>query len=181
MTTATEVFEGTFEADAIHSSLEAGTTHMGVGSFRTRFDELAASLVADESGVPLQGTAPVESISIRNPPEFREHVVNGSDFFDALKHPTIEFSSREVSLHPDGTLELVGLLTIKGISREITATGTYRPPTTDFYDSVRAAIDLSTTVDRRAFGIDWQQPLPGGGNALGWDVTLNAHLEFIKI
>jgi polyisoprenoid-binding protein YceI len=40
--------------------------------------------------------------------------------------------------------------------------------------------DLEATVDRRAFGLDWQVPLPSGGDALAWDVTLQVHLELAK-
>jgi polyisoprenoid-binding protein YceI len=180
MATATRVFEGVFEADVDHSSFEAGTRHMGVGSFRTRFEDVSARLTGDASGVRLEGRAQVISISIRNPPEFREHVVNGEDFFDAARHPEIRFSSSDISLHDDGTLALVGELTIKDVTRRITATGSYRPPTEDPYGGVRTAVDLTTTIDRRDFGLSWQAELPKGGNVLEWDVVIDVHLELVK-
>jgi len=178
--TATHAFQGVYEADVNHSSFEAGARHMGVGSFRTRFEDVTARLSADESGLRLEGRAAVESISIRNPPEFREHVVNGADFFDAPHHPEITFASDQIELHDGGTLELTGRLTIKGTTRALRATGSYRLPLEDPYGNLRSALDLQATIDRREFGIDWQARLPGGGNALEWDIALAVHLELVQ-
>lgn len=180
MSTATSSISGVFDADVNHSSFEAGARHMGVGSFRTRFENVAARLTAQESGLRLEGEARVESISIRNPPEFREHVVNGEDFFDAVRYPTIGFSSSDVELGDDGAATVRGELTIKGVNRPITASGTYRPPTEDPYGALRAALDVSATIDRREFGLDWQMQLPRGGNVLAWAVEIEVHLEFVK-
>jgi hypothetical protein len=79
-----------------------------------------------------------------------------------------------------GTATVRGALTIKGTTRDITATGTFRPPTEDPYGSLRAAIDVATTIDRREFGIGWQAQLPKGGNVLEWDVEIAVHIELIK-
>lgn len=181
MTTVAQLFDGVFDADVNHSSFEAGARHMGVGSFRTRFEDVSARLVADASGLRLEGAAKVESVSIRHPREFREHVVYGEDFFDAYNHPIVRFSSERIALDPDGTLELTGDLTIKGVTRQVVASGTYRPPTEDPYGSLRAAMDLSTVVDRRDFGMGWQAQLPKGGDVLGWDIEIDVHLEFTQV
>jgi polyisoprenoid-binding protein YceI len=180
MTIATIPFSGVFDADVNHSSFEAATRHMGVGRFRTRFEDVAAALTADEAGLRLDGEAQVESISLHTPPEFREHVVNGEDLFDAGRYPTIRFSSSDVELGDEGSATLRGELTIKNVTRAITASGTYRPPTEDPYGSLRAGLDLSTTIDRRDFGLSWQAQLPNGGNVLEWEVDIDVHLEFVK-
>ncbi|MEJ7798769.1 MAG: YceI family protein, partial [Solirubrobacteraceae bacterium] len=93
MTTATSIADGTYTADPNHSHIQAGARHMVVGSFRTTFSDVEARLIRDERGARLEGRAQVDSISIHNPPEFREHVLNGQDFFDASKHPEIVFTS----------------------------------------------------------------------------------------
>jgi len=180
MATATSIAGGTYTADPIHSSFQAGARHMGVGSFRTSFDDVAARLASDDDGVRLEGRAKVESISIRNPPEFREHVVNGADFFDATNHPEIVFTSSNVDLRADGSVELDGELVIKGIAKPLRATGTWREPVEDPYGGLRTALELRAVIDRRDWDITWQAPLPKGGDALGWDVTLDVHLELVK-
>jgi polyisoprenoid-binding protein YceI len=179
MTVATQQFAGTFEADPDHSSFLFAVKHMKVSSFRATFADVDARLVADDAGLSLEGRARVESISITNPPEFREHVVNSEEFFDGANHPEIVFRSNDVEL-ADGSARVEGELEIKGISRPVSATGTYQPPVEDPYGSVRTAIELAATVDRRDWGMNWQMPLPKGGDVLGYDVELTIHLELIK-
>jgi len=180
MTLVTQPFVGTFVADAAHSSFQFAITHMQVGTFRATFDDVAADVVADDGGVRLEGRVQVASISIRNPPEFREHVVNGADFFDATNHPEVSFRSGRVEVAEDGTFSGEGELTIRGITKPIVATGTYQALVDDPYGSARTAIELTAAVDRRDWGMDWQMPLPNGGDALGYEITLSAHIELVR-
>jgi polyisoprenoid-binding protein YceI len=180
MTTATTTLTGVFHADAAHSSVDVGARHMGVGSFRTRFDDVAARLVADEHGIRLEGEARVESIGIRTPDAFREHVVFGEDFLDAHRHPVIRFTGDDVELAEDGSVTVRGELTIKGHTRAIIARGSHRAPIEDPYGALRTGIDLTTRIDRREFGLDWQAQLPGGGNVLGWEVDIDVRLELVR-
>ncbi len=171
---------GTFVADPFHSSFQFAITHMGVGTFRAGFDDIEARAVVDDDGFSLEGDIHVKSLTIRNPPEFREHVLNGADFFDAANHPEITFCSQEVDVAEDGTFAGRGELTIKGITRPFDATGTYGPLVADPFGGTRTAVEIEATVDRREWGMDWQAPLPAGGDALGWDVTLSAHIELVR-
>lgn len=180
MTTSTQPLTGTFVADPIHSSLQFALRHMGVSMFRAGFDDLDAHVVADQQGLRLEGAVRAESISIKQPPEFREHVLYGRDFFDAHNHPEITFRSADVRLGDDGTVSGTGELTIKGITGPITASGTYQAPIEDPYGSERAALEITATVDRREWSMDWQAPLPKGGDALGYDVQLTAHIELVR-
>jgi polyisoprenoid-binding protein YceI len=181
MTTATEIFSRGYRADEDHSWFEARIEHMGVGSFKARFADVEATLSVGLDGLGLEGRAAVESISIRNPPEFREHVLNGGDFFDASRYPVIRFTSTAIELLEGDQLSVQGELTIRDTTKPITARGTYRNPVVDPFGRTRSSIDLSTTIDRREFGLDWQMPRPDGGDALGWDVTIEVHLELVMV
>lgn len=179
MTTATEVFSGGYRADEDHSWFEASIEHMGVGPFKARFADVEATLSVGPDGLGLEGRAAVESISIRNPPEFREHVLNGGDFFDASRYPVIRFTSTATELLEGDQISVQGELTIRDTTKPITASGTYRKPVVDPFGRTRSSIDLRTTIDRREFGLDWQMPRPDGGDSLGWDVTIAVHLELV--
>jgi polyisoprenoid-binding protein YceI len=180
MTTATQDFTGTFTADQVHSSFLFAVRHMKVSRFRATFGDVDARVEGGESGISLEGRARVTSISITAPPEFREHVVNGEEFFDGRNHPEIVFRSTRVELAEDGGLAVDGELEIKGIARPVTATGTYQFPVEDPYGASRAAIELRAVVDRRDWDMSWQMPLPGGGEALGYEVELTVHLELVR-
>src|SRR3954465_11218477 len=97
-TTATQALPGTFKADPVHSSFGFAVKHMGVQTFRGTLDDVQATLT---DGV-LEGRAKVESISIRQPEDFRNHVLS-AEFFAADKHPEVTFRSSDVQLNDDGT------------------------------------------------------------------------------
>jgi polyisoprenoid-binding protein YceI len=177
--TLSRPFSGTYSIDRAHSSVQFAVAHI-VSTFRASFEDVEGCFAADDRGATLTARARVESVSISDPPEFREHVVRGEDFFAADAYPELTFSSTEVELRPDGTAVVGGLLTIRGISRNVCAAGTYRPPTRDPLGIERIALQLSATVDRRAWDLNWQLPLPEGGDAVGWDVEVTAELELVR-
>jgi polyisoprenoid-binding protein YceI len=101
------------------------------------------------------------------------------DFFDAEQHPEISF--RSDSLATDGdTLTLQGELTLKGVTKPITATGTVEGPADDFMGNTRLGFTLDATIDRTAYGVSWNADLPSGGKALADEVDLHVELEFHK-
>ena len=178
-TAAIHPFTGSFTADPDHSSFQAQLRHMGVGSFRTGFDDVQARLETGPDGAQLTGRARVDSITITRPPEFRAHVVESEEFFDARTHPYIAFESQHLHFSDDGSVTLDGLLTMRGIERPIAATGTFVGPVEDIYGGRRAALDLEAEIDRRDWDMRFQAQLPRGGDVLSWTVRLSVHLELI--
>src|SRR4051812_17642219 len=120
MTTATTPFSGTYTADPVHSSFGFAVRYQGVSLYKGTLSEGDAKLTDGR----LEGTATVESISIRTPDQFRQHVL-GAEFFDAANHPEVAFSSSDLDLRGDGTATAHGELTIKGITRPVSAAGTW--------------------------------------------------------
>jgi len=179
MTTATQAFTGTYHADPVHSSFGFGVLYSGTGTFRGTLDDVNATLSAGDDGLTLEGGAQVESISIRAPEMFRAHVL-GPDFFDAENHPVVTFKSADVELAEDGTARVDGELTIAGVTRPVTATGTWAEPVPAAGGGVRAGLEVATVIDRRDFGFEWQMQLPNGGDALAYDVTLEVNLALLQ-
>lgn len=165
---------GTWQADPIHSSASFRVKHFGVSTFRANFGEINATYSPDG----LVGVVPVESISITQP-DFRGHLL-AEDFFHAEQHPELRFASTELRRSEDGSLEVDGELTIKGITKPIAAHGTASEPGEDPFGGSRFAVELSAELDRRDFGLDWQAELPGGKPALDYPVTLEIVLELAR-
>jgi polyisoprenoid-binding protein YceI len=174
MTTATKL-SGTYTADPVHSSFAFAVRYQGVSLFKGTLDEVDAKLVDGK----LDGSANVESISIRTPGQFRAHVLS-AEFFDAANHPTVEFRSNDVELGEDGTAKVEGELTIKGITRPITAAGTWIAPEADAFGNTRGHLNLEAVVDRTEFDMNWNMALPSGGNVLSNDVTLTVELSLVE-
>jgi polyisoprenoid-binding protein YceI len=167
---------GTWQSDPVHSSVGFAVKHV-VGTFRGTFNEFAATL-SDGSGSPqLSGRAKVESVHVSDE-NLYAHLLS-PEFFDAEQHPEIVFESKSLELDGD-RLALDGELTVKGITKEITARGEIAGPAPGPADTERIGIELETIVDRHDFGLDWQMDLPGGGKTLGDDVTLTVHVELIN-
>ena len=180
MAIAARSFAGTYELDRVHSTVQFAVRHVGVSTFRATFGDLDARLVIDDAGISLEGSVRVESVSIGTPQEFRDHIVRGDDFFDVDAYPEIVFRSTSVELTDDGGATVAGDLELRGVSHPVTTHGTYQPPVEDPFGTRRVGLELGTTIDRRSFGMDWQMPLPDGGDALGWDVEVTAHLELTQ-
>ncbi|SRR5713101_6781269 len=180
MATAVQPFAGVYELDRNHSTIQFAIRHVQVSTFRASFADIDARLTVENDTIALEGRARAESVSIADPPEFREHVVRGADFFDAETHPLTTFRSASVELADDGTAAVSGELTIRGVSRSVTARGVYQPPLQDPFGTYRAGLELRTKVDRRDWDMNWQMPLPDGSDALGWEVEITVHLELVK-
>jgi len=177
MTTATQPFTGTFIADPVHSSFGFGVLYSGTGKFRGTLDDVSATVTADADGVAIEGTAEVESISIRTPQQFRDHVLS-ADFFDVANHPHVAFRSTHVELTDDGRAILDGELTIRGTTLPVHAEGSWAPEG-ELFGQRKAGLRLEATVDRTAYGLNWNADLPTGGKALANDVTLTVELALL--
>jgi polyisoprenoid-binding protein YceI len=178
MATATTPFAGTYDADPVHSSFGFAVRYQGVSLFRGTLDEVAATLTADDAGIKIEGSGKVESISIRTPEQFRGHVLS-EDFFDAANHPEVTFASTSVELNDDSTATIAGDLTIKGITQPVSATGTWNAPQADAFGSNRGHLNIEATLDRTAFGMNWNMDLPAGGKVLANDVTLTIDASLV--
>jgi polyisoprenoid-binding protein YceI len=172
-TTIQQVPAGTYTLDPVHSTFGFGIKHNGISTFRGQFEQVDAKLV---DGV-LTGMAQVESIKTAIP-DLKGHLLS-ADFFNAAETPTVEFRSTDIRLGEDGSAEIDGELTIRGVTRAVTGRGTFASGT-NIGGSDVVGIDLEARIDRREYGLNWQAELPKGGEVLAWDVTLEIHLELIK-
>jgi len=171
----TTALAGTFNSDPVHSSFAFAVKYQNVSMFRGTLGEVNATLVDGK----LEGTAQVESISIRTPEQFRAHVMS-ADFFDVENYPTVTFTSNDLDLADDGTAKVTGDLTIRGVTQPVTATGSWTAPSADAFGNTRAHLQLETVIDRTTYGLNWNMPLPSGGNALADDVTLTVEIALLQ-
>jgi polyisoprenoid-binding protein YceI len=174
MTTATTL-GGTYVADPVHSSFGFGVRYQGVSLFKGTLSDVTATLADGR----LEGSAQVESISIRSPEQFRAHVL-GEEFFDAERHPEVRFTSTDVELRDDGSATVKGELEIKGITNPVEATGAWTAPGPDAFGRNRGHLQLEALIDRTQWDMNWNAPLPSGGKALADQVTLTVELSLVE-
>jgi polyisoprenoid-binding protein YceI len=167
---------GSWQLDPAHSRVEFSIDYMG-GSFRGTFQPFEAQLdVAGDGTASLTGKARAESIQV-NDENLNAHL-QGPDFFDAERTPELAFSANAVERSGD-KLAVDGELTIRGNTQPVKLEGTL-VEVVDAYERARLTLNLTGRVDRSAFGLAWNMPLPSGEPALANDVDLSAQLFFIK-
>jgi polyisoprenoid-binding protein YceI len=175
-TTAT-IPAGTYTSVPAHSEATFSVKYV-VSTFRGSFSDFEAVLRADENGdAHLDGTVKVDSIVVKD--ENLAAHLKSPEFFDTEQHPEIKFESLKITRDGDA-ITVAGGLTIKGHTEQITGTGTITDPTQDAFGNTKIGLQLETAVDRTKFGLNWNAPLPKGGQALSNEVKLNVVLELAK-
>jgi polyisoprenoid-binding protein YceI len=163
---------GTWNFNAVQSSAQFSTKYV-VASFRGRFEELDAKF---ENG-KLSGSVKVDSISVKDQ-QLLGHLL-APDFFDAENYPELTFESDSLQIDGDSGV-LDGSLTIQGKTNPIHATGEVTGPVEGPHGETRLGFVFETTIDRTAYGMDWNADLPIGGKALSNDVKLTVALQFVQ-
>jgi polyisoprenoid-binding protein YceI len=150
---------------------------MVVSTFRGDFREFGAELESREGAVRLVGTARPASIDVRDE-NLAAHLAS-PEFFDAERYPEVRFESTAIEVDREGSIVAAGDLTVRGHTESVDARGKLVHIDEDISGGQRIGLSLETTVDRRAFGLEWNAPLPKGGFALGNDVKLLVRLELV--
>ncbi len=168
---------GIWRADPPFSSVTFNVRHLGARDYRAGFREIDATL--DVAAGTLVASVPVASLDLNNP-VIRERMLS-AEFLDAARFPEVRWVVSEIDGDAGRTLAATGELSIHGQTQTVAASGRIGLPGPGLLSPEnRVGIELAATVDRRDFGLDWQEELPGGGDTLGWDVTLEALLEFVE-
>jgi len=175
--TQTHQLVGTWGLDPVHSTVGFEVKYL-VGTFRGQFRDIDGRLtLGDDGRGGLDGSARVASVDVKD--EMLAGHLQSPDFFDAERHPEITFRAEGIEVN-GGEVAGEGEITIKGVTKPVKFMGSITSPAPDAYGKDRVGAVLSATVDRTEFGMNWNTPLPGGDQALGNDVTINAELFFVK-
>jgi polyisoprenoid-binding protein YceI len=174
--TQIKVPAGTWNLDPVHSTAGFEVAYLA-GTFRGTFRDVQAELDVSDGRTRIQGTANVASVDVKD--ENLAAHLQSPDFFDAERHPELRFVAEDVDLESE-TVEASGEITIKGVTKLVEVTGTISAPITDAWGNERIGLQLSATLDRTEFGLDWNMPLPTGDQALANTVTIVAELQLVK-
>lgn len=175
-TSATVIPSGTWSIDPAHSAVEFHVKHLGLATVKGRAPVVRGTIEGGD--VPsLEGTVDVSSITTFD--ETRDGHLHSPDFFDVARYPELVFTSSAVGADGDA-LTVDGDLTIKGVTKPVTLTGTLVGTGTDPWGNERVGVDLEAVIDRTEWGLTWNAPLPGGGFLLPDRVKLTATFSAVK-
>lgn len=173
---ATKIPSGTWSIDPAHSTVEFEIKHLGIATVKGRAPVVSGTIEGGDNP-RIEGT--VETASITTHDETRDTHLQSPEFFDAQRYPEIGFESDDVQLRGD-ELVVNGELTIRGVTRPVELTGRFVGSGVDPWGNERIGLDLVGAVDRTAFGLTWNAPLPGGGFLLPDTVGLAASFSAVR-
>jgi polyisoprenoid-binding protein YceI len=165
--------------DMVHSQVDFRVRHL-VGRVRGAFEKWYAVLTTKE-GDWKQGTVKVsvQTASLNTGNAYRDADLRSARFFDVQRYPKMTFEGTEFAV-ADSTLTVTGILTIKGRSKPITLTGQYRGIAQDSDGHERIAFEATGEVDRRDFGINWNESV-AGTDLVGNTVEITVGIEAVRV
>jgi polyisoprenoid-binding protein YceI len=151
---------------------------------RGRFTKFTGTISADEQN-PNNSSAVVEidASSIDTGAADRDGHLKSGDFFDVQKYPTITFrSSRVTGAHAKigDRFEMTGELTIRGKAIAVTLQASFEGIGKDPWGKQRAGFTAKTEIDRRQWGLEWNQTLETGGVLVGHEIKIQADIQAVK-
>lgn len=183
-TTASPTQTSTWQLDPMHSSVEFAIKHMMMTTVRGRFKEISATITGDEEHP--EGCCVVVDInagSIDTGVADRDAHLRGPDFFDADKYPKITFRSTRVEgdSNREGTrFRVIGDLTIRDTTIEATLDCVFEGRGTDPWGKTRAGFSANGEIDRRDWGLKWNQAIETGGVLVANKLRIDAEVQFVQ-
>ena len=173
---------GTYTLDPVHTRIGFVARHAMVTKVRGAFDEISGIAVLDGTD-PASSTATlaVKAASINTGNAQRDAHLRSSDFLTTDDYPEITFVSTGAHQVSEIEFELIGDLTIKGVTRSVTVPFSYEGCARDPYGNLRVGFEGAVGIDRRDYGISWNAALETGGVLLGEKVVLELAVSAIKV
>lgn len=170
----------TWTIDAAHAELGFAVRHLMISTVRGRFAAVTGSVTVDPhkpEAAKIDVTIDVKSIDTRQ--EMRDNHLRSADFFDAEHYPHIHFVSKRVEGDINGAFRVIGDLTIRGTTRDVTLDVTNEGRGMDPWGSERVGISATGKIKRSDFGLTWNQVLEAGGVAVGDEIKLSLDVELV--
>lgn len=170
----------TYVIDPSHTLVEFSVKHMMIATVKGRFVKVAGTVAVDLTDIStavFDVEVDMESLDTRE--SQRDEHLRSADFFDVQNHPRMTFRSRSVSPKGDG-YQVVGDLTIRGITRETTFHVIHEGDARDPWGNQRVGFSASARLNRKEFGLMWNVALETGGWLVGEEVKMEVHVEAVK-
>jgi polyisoprenoid-binding protein YceI len=172
---------GTWNIDPSHSAIAFSVRHMVVSKTRGRFTKWSGELRFD-ADEPRASSVQVniDPASIDTADAQRDEHLRSADFLDVEKFPTASFRSTKVEEVESGVYRVTGDLTVHGVTKSVVLDIVYEGTGKDPWGGERAGFSGSTSIDRKDFGLRWNQALETGGVLVGDKVELILEIEAVK-
>jgi polyisoprenoid-binding protein YceI len=170
----------TWQLDPAHTHVEFSVKHLMIARVKGRFAGVTGTVALGGDPADSSGDVVIDAASIDTREAKRDAHLRSADFFDVERFPTIAFRSREVRPTGAGDFSVVGDLTIRDVTRDVTLEVTDEGRGTDPWGGERAGFSATAVIDRRDFGLTWNQALEAGGVLVGNEIRISLEVELVK-
>lgn len=165
--------------DGAHSKAGFKVRHMMVSWAEGQFKTVDAKIDYDEKkpqNLKIEATIDVASVDTNN--DKRDEHLRSPDFFDVANHPKMTFKSTKVKVNKDGSMKVTGDLTMRGVTKSVTLDVEKIGIGTNPWGQKVLGTSATTKLNRKDFGVAWNQGLEAGGVLVGEEVQVSLNLEF---
>jgi polyisoprenoid-binding protein YceI len=176
MATATK-----WSIDPMHSEVQFKVKHLVISTVSGFFKSFEGTLETtgdDFENADITFALNIDSIDT-NQSQRDEHL-KSAEFFDAAQYPQITFKSTSFTKTGDEEYDLVGDLTVKGITKSVKLAAEFGGSTDDFYGNTKAGFEVTGKVNRKEFGLTWDGVTEAGSIVVGEDIKLLINVQFAK-
>lgn len=171
--------------DTAHSGVQFTVRHMVIAKVRGAFKRWQGTVEFDESDLltslaTARVSVRIEAASIDTHEPKRDEHLRSADFFDTEQFPAITFESTRVERVSSDRLRVLGDLTIHGVTRSVELDTEYLGQGKDPWGNQRIAFSARTAVNRKDFGLSWNQVLEAGGVLVGEQIEISLDVQAVK-
>ena len=169
-----------WKLDPTHTTIEFSAKHMMFTTVKGRFGQFQGTITTPSSS-PADASVDVvmQASSIDTRTEQRDAHLRSADFLNVEEFPTVTFKSTKIAGSRD-KFTMTGDLTIRGVTKPVTLDVTYEGAGTDPWGGQRMGFSATGKIDRREFGLTWNQALEAGGILVSNDIKISIEVQAVR-
>jgi polyisoprenoid-binding protein YceI len=171
----------TWNLDPAHSSIEFSVRHMGFATVRGRFKTFTMDIESDDQDRLSRVEAIIEAGSVDTSEAQRDQHLRSADFLDVERFPELRFSGTRIEASGRNRYRVTGDLTIRGEARPVTFDVDVQEPINDPFGNVRVAAEASGKLNRKDWGLTWNQALEAGALLVGEEVRFVLDVQAVAV
>lgn len=167
----------TWAIDTTHTQIEFSVRHMGLATVRGRFNSFSGEVETDDAGEPTAIRVDIDTASIDTNNADRDGHLRSADFFDAEANPSITFRSTSVTPRGGERYTVAGELSMHGVTRSVELDAEIGGAILDPFGLRRRGATAAGVINRKDFGLTWNQILEAGALLVGEEVKLSLDVQ----
>lgn len=171
---------GTYVIDPSHSSVEFVARHLGLSKVRGRFNTFGGEIQIADAPAESSVEVDVDVASVESADARRDEHLRSPDFFHVEQHPSMVFKSTSVTPVDDGTWDVGGELSIRGVTRPVILHAEFEGAENTPFGDQRIGFSASTEVNREDWDMGFNAVLESGGLLVGKKIKIDLNVEAIR-